>query len=108
VIEMAEYTARRPNRAPTHPGVILGEDILPALGIPVTRAADELGVTRQTLHRLLRAETRITPAMAVRLGKYCGNGAAFWLRLQDAHDLWHAERELAADLQRIPDRHIAI
>lgn len=104
---MAKYTTSRPKRAPTHPGIILREDVLPSLGVSVTRAADELGVTRQTLHRVLRAKTRVTPAMAVRLGKYCGNGAAFWLRLQDTHDLWHAERELAGDLERIPNRHEA-
>lgn len=64
--------------------------------------AQELGVSRQMLHRVLRCETSVTPAMAVRLSKYCGNGAAFWLRLQEAHDLWHAERVLADDIARIP------
>lgn len=104
---MTEYPARRPNRAPTHPGEILREDVLPALEVSITQAAQDLGVTRQTLHRVLRCETSVTPGMAVRLGKYCGNGAAFWLRLQEAHDLWHAERALAADLKRIPPRHQA-
>ena len=104
---MSELRAKRPNRPPTHPGEILREDVFPSLSVSVTRAAKELGVTRQTLHRVLRSETSITPAMAVRLGKYCGNGGAFWLRMQEAHDLWHAERDLAADLKRIPPRHEA-
>lgn len=102
---MTEHNARRPQRAPTHPGEVLREDILPAVGISISRAADELGVSRQTLHRLLGERTGVTPAMAVRLGIYCGNGAAFWLRLQEAYDLWYAERELAKDLKRIPTRH---
>lgn len=102
---MAEYEALRPQRAPTHPGEVLREDILPALGVSVSRAAEELRVSRQTLHRLLSGRTSMTPAMAVRLGKYCGNGAGFWLQLQEAHDLWHAERALAEDLDRIPSRY---
>jgi plasmid maintenance system antidote protein VapI len=41
-------------------------------------------------------------AMALRLGKLCGNGPEFWLRLQMLRDLWRLERTLAADLARIP------
>jgi plasmid maintenance system antidote protein VapI len=40
--------------------------------------------------------------MAVRLGKFCGNGPGLWLRLQQTHDLWHAERRLADAVDRIP------
>jgi len=104
---MTEHKAQRPKRPPTHPGEILREDILPAVGVSVSQAANELGVSRQTLHRLLGERTAVTPAMAVRLGKYCGNGPAFWLRLEGAHDLWHAQRELARDIKRIPTRHDA-
>lgn len=42
--------------------------------------------------------------MAVRLGKYCGNGPRLWLRLQRAHDLWQAEAALQRELRAIPDR----
>jgi antitoxin HigA-1 len=44
----------------------------------------------------------VTPEMAVRLGKFCGNGPGLWLRLQQTHDIWHAERLLAGELERIP------
>jgi addiction module HigA family antidote len=40
--------------------------------------------------------------MALRLGRFCGNGAGLWLRMQQAYDLWHAERRLRPDLERIP------
>jgi len=40
--------------------------------------------------------------MAVRLGRFCGNGPGFWLRLQVAHDLWHAERKLRVEVSKIP------
>ncbi|MGH6935561.1 MAG: HigA family addiction module antitoxin, partial [Methylocella sp.] len=43
----------------------------------------------------------VTPAVAVRLGKLFGNGAEIWLRMQQAYDLWHAERELEAELPKI-------
>jgi addiction module HigA family antidote len=100
---MAEKSIRRdPNRAPLHPGAILREDVLPAIGEPVAVVAKQLGVTRQHLHRVLAEKAAVTPDMAVRLGKFCGNGAALWLRLQQAYDLWHAERALKKVIARIP------
>jgi addiction module HigA family antidote len=93
-----------PKRAmpPTHPGEILREDVLPALGLTVQDAAAKLGVTRQTLHRIIsRDDPRpVTPEMAVRLGKLCGNGPRVWLNLQGAYDLWHAMRRI--DTRKIP------
>jgi len=89
-------------RCPTHPGAILREDVLPALKISVSRAARELGITRQTLHRILAEKASITPEMAARLGRFCGNGAGLWLRMQQEYDLWRVERALAAKLRKIP------
>jgi len=42
--------------------------------------------------------------MALRLGRYCGNGPEIWLRLQDAHDLWEAEQKIGEEIARIPER----
>lgn len=92
------------SRAPTHPGAILREDVFPALDVNVSEAARELGISRQTLHRILNEQTSITPEMAVRLGKYCGNGPGLWLRLQIAYNLWQAETALEHVLKAIPDR----
>ena len=98
-----EYLVRRPiQSAPVHPGEVLREDVLPALRLSVTDAAKQLGIARQTLHRILAERAAVTPEMAVRLGKFCGNGPGVWLRLQQTHDLWHAERLLAEDIARIP------
>ena len=47
-------------RAPTHPGAILREDVLPALGISVSQAARDLGISRQMLHRILAEEASVT------------------------------------------------
>lgn len=100
---MATYvaTGKRQMR-PTHPGALLREDVLPALGLSVTEAARQLRVSRQMLHRILAEEASISPAMALRLGRFCGNGPGLWLRMQQAHDLWVAERELSAELEEIP------
>jgi antitoxin HigA-1 len=98
-----EYRVRRPVKSPpVHPGEILRDDVLPSLRLSVTEAARQLGVARQTLHRILAGRAAVTPEMAVRLGKFCGNGPGLWLRLQQTYDLWHAERLLADTLDLIP------
>ncbi len=89
-------------RRPTHPGAILREDVLPALGLSVSEAARQLGVTRQTLHRIMAEKVSVTPEMAARLGRFCGNGPGLWLQMQQACDLWRAERELRSELEQIP------
>lgn len=105
---MAEtYPRRDPSRPPTHPGAILRVDVLPGLKMPVTTAAKHLGVTRQTLHRILAEKASITPEMALRVGKFCGNGPALWLSMQDAYDLWHAEKALKEEIARIPTQRAA-
>jgi addiction module HigA family antidote len=97
-----ERPARRdPKRVPTHPGEILREEVLPALDMGVTEAAAALMVSRQTLHRILAGKVAISPEMALRLGKFCGNGPGIWLRMQQALDLWHARKAIADDLSRI-------
>jgi addiction module HigA family antidote len=100
---MAERHIRPdPNRPPVHPGELLRETVLPAIGEPVATVAKKLGVTRQHLHRVLGEKAPISPEMAVRLGKFCGNGPVLWLRMQQAHDLWHAERAMKAEIRKIP------
>lgn len=80
---------------PPHPADILREDILPELGLTVTDAARQLGVSRVTLSRLLHGATGISPEMALRieawLGKDRGGDAAQWLRMQSDYDLWQAK-----------------
>ena len=76
------------------------ELVLPALNMPVAVAARKLGIFRQVLHRILAETLAVSPAMAVRLGKFCGNGPNLWLNMQRALDLWRAEREV--DVSEIP------
>jgi antitoxin HigA-1 len=77
----------RPARCPTNPGELLREILGDGLQLTVAEAAQQLGVSRMTLHRVLRSEQAVTPEMALRLGKLCGNGPEFWLRLQMRRDL---------------------
>lgn len=99
---MSDDTRTTRRRLPTHPGEILREDVLPALNLSVAETARQLRVTRQTLHRILSGRSGVSPEMAVRLGRFCGNGPGLWLRMQQAHDLWHAEQRLREELTKIP------
>jgi addiction module HigA family antidote len=92
--------SRNPDRRPTHPGALLREIVLPALGRPKAEIARLLGVSRESLYRILDEKQPVTPTMAVKLGKLCGNGPRLWMRMQANVDLWTAEREV--DVSNIP------
>jgi addiction module HigA family antidote len=97
---MADTIARHHDLEPGHPGELLRDVVIPATGRSKTEIARLLGISRQTLHEILGCRQPVTPAVAVRLGKLFGDGAAVWLRMQAAHDLWRAEREV--DTSQIP------
>jgi len=99
---MKEYFVKRPlKRSPVHPGEILREDVLPTLGLSVSEAAKRLGISRQQLHRVLACTHPVTTEMALRIGKFAGNGPGLWLRMQQAYDLWHAEYRMQDELSKI-------
>jgi len=85
-----------------HPGEMLREIVLPSLKKSKTEIARLLGVSRQTLYGILAESQPVTPAMALRLGKLCGNGPNLWLNLQHAYDLQVEEARLAKEIKRIP------
>jgi addiction module HigA family antidote len=86
---------------PTHPGEMLREDFLPDYDMTVTALARALGVSRQTVNELLRERRSVSPEMALRLSRLFGNSAEFWLNAQRAVDLWNAEQDIGADVERI-------
>ena len=99
---MVEYSVKRPlKRSPIHPGEILREDVLPSLGLSISDAARRLNISRQQLHRVLACTHPITTEMALRIGKFAGNGPGIWLRMQQAYDLWHAEKRMKDELSKI-------
>ena len=89
---------------PPHPGETLRADVLPALGLTVTAAAKQLGVTRAALSRVLNGRAAISPEMALRLEGWLGveNGgrADLWVAQQAAYDLWQARNNGAPKVQR--------
>ncbi len=89
---------------PPHPGEILREDVLPALGLSVTDAAAQLGVTRATLSRVLNGHAAISPEMALRIEQWLGteNGgrADVWLAEQASYDLWQARKSFKQKVKR--------
>jgi addiction module HigA family antidote len=92
---------RNPSRPPTHPGEMLREDVIPATGLTVQAIAESLGVSRQSLHNVLAEKAAVSPELAVRLGKYFGNGPQIWMRMQAAVDLWKAQQKLADEISHI-------
>jgi addiction module HigA family antidote len=87
-----------------HPGLLLRRDVLPALKLSVSQTARELGIARQTLHRIMAGVAPITPETAVRLERLCGVPSGFWLERQQRHELPRVREEIAKDLARIPSR----
>ncbi len=81
---------------PPHPGLTLRDDVLPALGLSVTEAAEQLGVTRAALSRVINGRAGISPEMALRieawLGVDRGGRAEVWIERQAGYDLWQARQ----------------
>ncbi len=80
-------------RKPTHPGIILEEDYIKPLELPILWLAEVLGVSRKTLHKIRIGAGRITPEMALRLSKVFKTSPELWLNLQQKYDLWVVAHE---------------
>jgi len=83
---------RNPGRRPTHPGAILREDVLPALGMTQTELGERLGVSRLSVSELLHEKRALSPEMAVRVARLLRTTPESWLRMQEAVDLWEIEQ----------------
>jgi addiction module HigA family antidote len=99
-----EHKAGPRRRPPTHPGRIIAS-ALEALDLTPYAAAPLLGVTKQALGNVIGEKSAVSPDMALRLGKFFGNGAELWMGLQVDHDLWKSREKLKADLVRIKTVH---
>ena len=76
---------------PVHPGKIIKHSVKTS-GLSVTESADGLGVTRQTLSRVMYEKPSLSPEMAVRVSKAFGSTVAHWMRMQFAYDLANVEK----------------
>jgi antitoxin HigA-1 len=87
--------------APVHPGEILREDFLTPLHLTAYGVAKALGVPRTRIERLAREETPVTADTALRLARYFGTTAAFWINLQGQYDLERATDTVSREIDRI-------
>ncbi len=94
-------------RSPVHPGEILREEFMADYELTVSGLASALGVSRQSINELLRERRAVSPEMALRLGKFFGNSADFWLNLQRAVDLHQAKLALADEMRNIKPLRVA-
>ncbi|MCL2876255.1 MAG: HigA family addiction module antitoxin [Betaproteobacteria bacterium] len=84
---------------PPPPAEFIREEVLPALNLTITEAADQLGVCRAALSRVLNGRAAITPDMAMRLEEWLrtpdggGPSAESFLRAQASYDLWQARQQ---------------
>jgi antitoxin HigA-1 len=78
----------KPKRRPTHPGELLREETLPAAGLKPSELAKLLGVSQRGISALLQERRSITPDLAHRLARVFKTTPEFWLRLQEAVDIW--------------------
>ncbi|MBZ5565749.1 MAG: HigA family addiction module antidote protein [Acidobacteriia bacterium] len=87
-----------PMKNPPHPGELIRTEIIEALGLSVSRAAEILKVRRATLSDLLRGKSALTPEMALRIEKAFGPDMHHLLRMQLAYDVAKA-RQRAGDIK---------
>ena len=81
-----------PMKNPPHPGRVVRQDCIEPLGLSVTKAAELLSVSRQTLSNLVNEKAGISAEMAIRLEKLGWSTADYWMRLQATYTLAQARR----------------
>jgi addiction module HigA family antidote len=84
------------------PGEILLEEFLVPMGISAYRLAKDTGMPATRVSQILKGNRRITADTALRLSRYFGNSADFWLGIQDEYDLREQEELIETELQNIP------
>jgi len=92
--------ARRKKFPPLHPGAILREDFIVPTGISIHRLAMDLRVPANRIAEIVKGERAISADTALRLSRYLGTSAEFWLGLQSDYDLEKAKDEIAPRIAR--------
>lgn len=82
------------NRPPTHPGEVLVEEFLKPMGMTQVALAEKLGVPIQRVNTIINGKRGVTAETAILLSRVFDTSPEFWMNLQTAVDLWHAERAL--------------
>ena len=84
-----------------HPGEVLYEEFLVQMGISAYRLAKDIGIPQTRVSQILKDKRRITADTALRLSKYFGNSAKFWLGLQDDYDIEEERISIKSQLNLI-------
>ena len=80
-------------RKPVHPGELFKEEVLIPLGLTVTHASADLGVSRKALSEFINCHSSLSPEMAIRIGKATKTSPESWLNMQNKLDLWEVEQK---------------
>ncbi|NEP59615.1 MAG: HigA family addiction module antidote protein [Symploca sp. SIO2G7] len=91
-------------RPPTHPGLMLLEEFLNEYGMTQVELSQAIYVPIQRVNEIINQKRGVTPETALKLGKYFGVSASFWLGLQKDYDLWNAYQKEKTDLDSIIPR----
>ena len=89
------------NRQPTHPGEMLREEFLIPMNLTQKQLADSIKVPYQRINEIISGKRGVTPSTALRLAKYFGMSADFWLNLQIKFDLYLVQKKEKQVLGRI-------
>jgi len=92
------------SRPPTHPGEMLLEEFLVPMGISQRELATAINVPYQRINEIVNGRRGVTPSTALRLSKFFGTAADFWMNLQLRWDLYQAQRSEGSELERITPR----
>jgi addiction module HigA family antidote len=87
-----------------HPGEVLLEEFMKPLGITAYRLSKDLGIPQTRISEILKGRRRVSADTALRLSKYFGNSAKFWLGLQDDYDLEEELNSRKREFQKIKRR----
>ena len=91
---------RAPNRVSTHPGEVLSEEFLRPLGMTVNGLAIALRVPATRMGAIVKGERSVTADTALRLARFFGTSAEFWMNLQAMHELTRARAESGREIER--------
>ncbi len=89
-----------PNRVTTHPGEVLNEEFLAPLGMSVNALALALRVPATRIGAIVKSERSVTADTALRLARFFGNSAEFWINLQAMHDLTKTRMDSGVAIER--------
>ncbi|MEA3351810.1 MAG: HigA family addiction module antitoxin [Chloroflexota bacterium] len=88
-------------REPTHPGEMLREEFLKPMELTQQELADGIHVPYQRVNEIINGKRGVTPSTALRLSKYFGNTAGFWMNLQLRWDIYRTQQDESQQLEEI-------